>query len=284
MKWYQRTMAGVLTAAMGLSMLGGLPMAGAADEPPDLSASTRSAATATGEIQTVIRMDYPISVSKLAASNATLTLYRGEQAIASGALTQNGTLSFSDGSGASGTVTLTTASTRVLSAKVHITGLSAADGSNQYRIKLTGTGFKPYESEALTLDNYSLGLVLGTGDATFTQGDVNGDGKVDQTDVTAVKNALGTTDASADLTGDGKVDITDLTAITMAVAATGEAEIYTPWGCIDLVSASTGEYAKRYGMIYVRRYDDDTGDFARLKKQSFYWYQKVIATNGEDLD
>ena len=59
---------------------------------------------------------------------------------------------------------------------------------------------------------------------------------------------------------------------------------YIPWGCIDLVSASTGEYAKRYGMIYVRRYDDGTGDFARLKKKSFYWYQKVIATNGEDLD
>ena len=59
---------------------------------------------------------------------------------------------------------------------------------------------------------------------------------------------------------------------------------YTPWGCIDLVSASTGEYAKRYGMIYVRRYDDGTGDFARLKKKSFYWYKKVIATNGEDLD
>lgn len=41
------------------------------------------------------------------------------------------------------------------------------------------------------------------------------------------------------------------------------------WGCIDLVSASTGEYAKRYGMIYVRRYDDGTGDFARLKKNHF---------------
>lgn len=58
---------------------------------------------------------------------------------------------------------------------------------------------------------------------------------------------------------------------------------YTPWGCIDLVSASTGEYAKRYGMIYVRRYDDGTGDFARLKKKSFYWYKNVIATNGEQL-
>ncbi|MCI9270619.1 MAG: glycoside hydrolase family 1 protein [Dorea sp.] len=58
---------------------------------------------------------------------------------------------------------------------------------------------------------------------------------------------------------------------------------YTPWGCIDLVSASTGEYAKRYGMIYVRRYDDGTGDFARLKKDSFYWYRDVIASNGELL-
>ena len=59
---------------------------------------------------------------------------------------------------------------------------------------------------------------------------------------------------------------------------------YTPWGCIDLISASTGEMAKRYGMVYVNRYDDGTGDFARMKKDSFYWYQKVIASNGEDLD
>lgn len=59
---------------------------------------------------------------------------------------------------------------------------------------------------------------------------------------------------------------------------------YTPWGCIDLVSASTGEYAKRYGMIYVRRYDDGTGDFARLKKKSFHWYRQVIDSNGENLD
>ena len=59
---------------------------------------------------------------------------------------------------------------------------------------------------------------------------------------------------------------------------------YTPWGCIDLVSASTGEYAKRYGFIFVERYDDGTGDFTRRKKKSFEWYKKVIATNGEDLD
>ncbi len=59
---------------------------------------------------------------------------------------------------------------------------------------------------------------------------------------------------------------------------------YTPWGCIDLVSASTGEMAKRYGFIYVDKYDDGTGDLSRRKKDSFYWYKKVIESNGEDLD
>lgn len=59
---------------------------------------------------------------------------------------------------------------------------------------------------------------------------------------------------------------------------------YTPWGCIDLVSASTGEMAKRYGFIYVEKYDDGTGDLSRKKKKSFEWYKNVIETNGEVLD
>jgi 6-phospho-beta-glucosidase len=58
---------------------------------------------------------------------------------------------------------------------------------------------------------------------------------------------------------------------------------YTPWGCIDLVSASTGEMAKRYGFIYVEKYDDGTGTLARRKKKSFDWYKQVIASNGENL-
>ena len=58
---------------------------------------------------------------------------------------------------------------------------------------------------------------------------------------------------------------------------------YTPWGCIDLVSASTGEMAKRYGFIYVNKFDDGTGDLSRERKESFFWYKKVIGSNGEDL-
>ena len=58
---------------------------------------------------------------------------------------------------------------------------------------------------------------------------------------------------------------------------------YTPWGCIDLVSASTGEMAKRYGFIYVDKHDDCTGTLERKRKDSFFWYQKVIESNGEEL-
>lgn len=58
---------------------------------------------------------------------------------------------------------------------------------------------------------------------------------------------------------------------------------YTPWGCIDLVSASTGEMHKRYGFIYVDKHDDGSGTLKRSRKDSFYWYKKVINSNGEDL-
>ena len=58
---------------------------------------------------------------------------------------------------------------------------------------------------------------------------------------------------------------------------------YTPWGCIDVVSFTTGELAKRYGFIYVDLNDDGTGTGARYRKKSFDWYKNVIATNGEEL-
>lgn len=59
---------------------------------------------------------------------------------------------------------------------------------------------------------------------------------------------------------------------------------YTTWGCIDLVSASTGEMSKRYGFIYVDRDDAGNGTLARTRKKSFWWYKKVIASNGRALE
>lgn len=57
---------------------------------------------------------------------------------------------------------------------------------------------------------------------------------------------------------------------------------YSPWSAIDLVSTHQG-VTKRYGFIYVNRDEFDLKDLRRIRKDSFYWYKKVIATNGEDL-
>lgn len=58
---------------------------------------------------------------------------------------------------------------------------------------------------------------------------------------------------------------------------------YLTWAAMDVVSTSEGMLSKRYGFIYVDRNDDGTGTMQRLRKDSFYWYKKVITTNGEDL-
>ena len=58
----------------------------------------------------------------------------------------------------------------------------------------------------------------------------------------------------------------------------------TVWGWIDIVSAGTGEMKKRYGVVYVDVDDEGNGTFERKKKDSFWWYKKVIASNGRDTD
>ena len=74
-------------------------------------------------------------------------------------------------------------------------------------------------------------------------------------------------------------------AMGEAVADGVDLIAYTWWGPIDLVSASTGEMRKRYGFIFVDKYDDGTGDYSRRRKDSFYAYQKIIKSNGaEGLD
>ena len=58
---------------------------------------------------------------------------------------------------------------------------------------------------------------------------------------------------------------------------------YLPWGCIDLISCSTAEIEKRYGMIYVDLNSDGSGTMNRYKKKSFEWYREVIETNGANV-
>lgn len=104
-----------------------------------------------------------------------------------------------------------------------------------------------------------------------------------------VENGLGAIDV---LNEDNSVDDdyrieylkAHIKAMSEAISDGVELLAYTPWGCIDLVSASTGEMRKRYGFIYVDMDDEGHGTMNRYKKKSFYWYKNVIESNGENLD
>ena len=103
-----------------------------------------------------------------------------------------------------------------------------------------------------------------------------------------VENGLGANDERAE---DGKfhdsyrIDYMRDHIVEMGKAIQDGVDLmgYTMWGCIDLVSASTGEMKKRYGFIYVDKDNDGNGDLHREKKDSFDWYKRVCETNGAEL-
>ena len=104
-----------------------------------------------------------------------------------------------------------------------------------------------------------------------------------------VENGLGASDvveADGSIKDDYRIDYLREHVKAMKEAVLDGVNLigYTPWGCIDLVSASTGEMRKRYGFIYVDKDNEGSGTLNRLRKDSFYWYKKVIESNGENLD
>ncbi|MGQ5708872.1 glycoside hydrolase family 1 protein [Lactobacillus sp. PSON] len=104
-----------------------------------------------------------------------------------------------------------------------------------------------------------------------------------------VENGLGAVDKISD---DGKIHddyridylARHIEAMRKAVDDGVDLIGYTTWGCIDCVSAGTGQMSKRYGFIYVDRDDEGKGSLKRMPKDSYYWYKKVIDSNGEDLN
>jgi 6-phospho-beta-glucosidase len=106
-----------------------------------------------------------------------------------------------------------------------------------------------------------------------------------------VENGLGAKDELVEI--DGRKTVIDdyriaylndhLVQVGEAIADGVDVMGFTPWGCIDLVSASTAQMSKRYGFIYVDRNDDGTGTLDRFKKKSFDWYAEVIRSNGSSL-
>ena len=103
-----------------------------------------------------------------------------------------------------------------------------------------------------------------------------------------VENGLGAVDKPNDagiIEDDYRINYLSehIQAVGEAVKDGVEVWGYTPWGCIDIISAGTGQMSKRYGFIYVDLDDNGVGSFKRSKKASFGWYKQVIASNGEKV-
>ena len=102
------------------------------------------------------------------------------------------------------------------------------------------------------------------------------------------ENGLGAYDT---LTADGKVHDDyrieylrgHIAACKRAIDKGVELLAYCPWSSVDLLSTSNG-VKKRYGFVYIDRTDDDPKECKRIRKDSFYWYKKVIESNGEELE
>jgi len=104
-----------------------------------------------------------------------------------------------------------------------------------------------------------------------------------------VENGLGAEDTLNDdktVHDDYRIEYTreHLRALEKAIEEDGiDIMGYTYWGCVDLISASTGEMHKRYGFVYVDYDDEGDGSGDRYCKDSFYWYKKVIESNGKEM-
>ncbi len=103
-----------------------------------------------------------------------------------------------------------------------------------------------------------------------------------------VENGLGAMDqiaADGNIYDDYRISYLRSHIIEMKAAVENHVDLmgYTMWSAIDLVSSSTGEMKKRYGLVYVDKDDEGAGTYKRIKKKSFYWYKKLIESNGNDL-
>ncbi|WP_066500946.1 glycoside hydrolase family 1 protein [Abyssisolibacter fermentans] len=98
--------------------------------------------------------------------------------------------------------------------------------------------------------------------------------------------ALDTVESDGSIHDDYRIDYLKQHVEQMKEAIKDGVELigYCPWGPIDIISCSSAEMSKRYGFIYVDLDDLGKGTGKRIKKDSFEWYKRVIASNGEFLD
>lgn len=214
----KKMVAAILCAAFFASML---PMTGFAAE--------QTSAAVTGSLKATLRFDYPQRLAKVQEKDIQVTLYKNQQKM--GEISLDGTVT----DALSGTVQtalkntdgvgLTTES-EIGYFDIDVSGLE----QGSYSFAFEGEGYTPYRTPAIELNDYSRQVILGTGDTTFSIGDVNKDGRVDTKDRSLLTTALGKTDAASlaayDLNGDNKINIIDLAYVNHQLKPQGDVQIF----------------------------------------------------------
>lgn len=189
-----------------------------------------SAKEASGSIKATLRFDYPQLLSKVQEKNINVTVYN-ENKEAIGKIPFDGDIT-GEISGKTGISKKNVDGTELTNEKeigyfdMDISGLPLGE----YSFAFEGDGYTSYKTPAVKLEDYSQQIILGTGDKTFSIGDVNKDNKVDNTDRGLMSKALGKTDEESlavyDLNGDDKIDIIDLVYVNHQINPVGDVQVF----------------------------------------------------------
>ena len=222
MKAHVRIISASLTALMLLSLT--VP---ALSLPPD-GTPDEQVESVTGSISATLRIDYAQSLGQLQSRGITAQLNKPDgTALFSGVSMTDAKSSEFDG-GYTAEVSLRDSNGGPLGSGQWPGYLDLTAGGlpqGDYELIITGTGYTTYRGR-LTIGDFSQHVLLGTGDASFTLGDVDKKDGVNEDDRTMLASALGSTApidiATFDLNGDGDIDIIDLAYITRAISASAE--------------------------------------------------------------
>lgn len=217
-----RKMAMILSCAMMVQTFTPLTTV-YAHETVDIKAQD---ANAKGNISTSIRFDYPFAYKKVKGQDIKVSLKKGNSSIVEIQL------------GDTPKVTKKPEDCKVdiVAKNVHDVEMTTEDVIGSYYINIKnldlgtynfvyeGEGYKTYTSKDIIISNYSKNVTVGTGDATFSYGDINGDQKVTEDDLKVIEQNIKDGIHDQDINGDDKVDIVELTYVKQQLEAEGKEE------------------------------------------------------------